>query len=274
MNFVTKFVSFVALCLLLTVAAFAQSQVAVVNSGGFAPLNQVAPNSIASAFGGSMSNTTVLATSVPLPTSLDGVSVAVNGTDAPLFFVSPNQINFLIPGFTSLGTASISVKRNGSVTHVGSVNVLQIVAGFFNQGTTNNLQVNSGYVTDYFTGSPSKDTKFWEFNNTGATVIKSIPAFVTGHNYYGIFYLTGAAAGNTNYKLLQMQEVNTGFRISLNADYSGPSFQFAGLDQFNVKLNNENGYLFPKGLYLCWGEWTNNGTSSFVSSNKFYILYQ
>lgn len=264
---------FVAAVVVLTTTMFAQA-VTTVNSGSFTPQNQVAPNSIASIFGGNLSVTTAQASTLPLPTTLSGVTVTVgglNGALAPLFFISPNQINFLVPGFVGAGNQEIIVRRDGHITHIGTVNVVPILAGFFNQSTSsNNYRVNSGYVTDYFTGG-SSDTKFWEFSASGLPVIKPVPQFVSGHNYYGVFYLTGAAASNTNFKFFQVKNVATGDRITLNASYSGPSFQFAGLDQFNVKLNDNNGYLLPSGTYQCWAEWTNNGTLVFTSTNVFYI---
>src|SRR5438034_1285892 len=48
-------------------------------------------------------------TSTPLPTSLNGVSVAVNGATVPLLYVSPGQINFQLPYETATGTASATV---------------------------------------------------------------------------------------------------------------------------------------------------------------------
>jgi hypothetical protein len=57
----------------------------------------VAGNTIASIFGVNMATSTTLAASLPLPTSLGGVSVLVDGIAAPLFFVSSTQINLQLP---------------------------------------------------------------------------------------------------------------------------------------------------------------------------------
>src|SRR5262245_47388529 len=57
----------------------------------------VAPGTIASAFGTRLATAIESAREQPLPTSLAGTTVRVNGELAPLFFVSPTQINFLIP---------------------------------------------------------------------------------------------------------------------------------------------------------------------------------
>jgi uncharacterized protein (TIGR03437 family) len=44
-----------------------------------------------------------------LPTSLDGVSVRINGRDALIYYVSPTQLNVLAPSDPALGTVSITV---------------------------------------------------------------------------------------------------------------------------------------------------------------------
>jgi uncharacterized protein (TIGR03437 family) len=54
-------------------------------------------NSIASIIGTNLAASTEIAQAVPLPTRLAGTSVLVSGVAAPLFYVSPNQINFQIP---------------------------------------------------------------------------------------------------------------------------------------------------------------------------------
>ncbi|MBZ5626354.1 MAG: hypothetical protein LAQ69_47880 [Acidobacteriia bacterium] len=53
--------------------------------------------SLVSIFGMNLAASTEAASTVPLPTKLGGTSVAVNGVAAPLFFVSPGQINFQMP---------------------------------------------------------------------------------------------------------------------------------------------------------------------------------
>jgi len=81
---------------------------AVVNSGNFAFGKPVAPGTIVTLFGGGFAAGSAAATDTPLPSSLGGVSVAVNGLAAPLFFVSPNQINLQVP-FEVTGTQAMVV---------------------------------------------------------------------------------------------------------------------------------------------------------------------
>ncbi len=92
--------------------------VSVLSSVSAASLAQgfVAPESIVSGFGVDLATATEAAGSMPLPTTLAGVSVAVTDSQgeqrpASLFFVSPKQINYQIPPGTSLGEGEVSVHR-------------------------------------------------------------------------------------------------------------------------------------------------------------------
>ena len=57
----------------------------------------LAPGTWAAIFGSNLASGTTSAASVPLPTELDGVSVTIGGIAAPLNFISPGQINAIIP---------------------------------------------------------------------------------------------------------------------------------------------------------------------------------
>jgi uncharacterized protein (TIGR03437 family) len=96
----------------------------VVGAASFsAPL---APGQVSALFGSDLSTVTAGATAVPLPTTLGGVQVRVSGFLAPLFYVSPTQINFQTPFEVPAGTAETVVIRNG----VASPGVPVTVAGY------------------------------------------------------------------------------------------------------------------------------------------------
>ena len=86
----------------------------IVNGASFSPEAVVSPGSIASLFGMNLAAATVAATWLPLPTMLAGTEVLVNDTPAPLFFVSPSQINFQMP-FEVTGTTVRIVVASGGV---------------------------------------------------------------------------------------------------------------------------------------------------------------
>ena len=105
--------------------------VAVVDAASFRA--GASSESIASAFGTKLASTLVItpSTLAVLPTALDGTTVYVNGVNAPLFFVSPGQVNFAVPVGTISGPASIVVvAKDGSVSQ-GQLLISDIVPGIF-----------------------------------------------------------------------------------------------------------------------------------------------
>ncbi|MDQ2900568.1 MAG: hypothetical protein M3Y07_12335, partial [Acidobacteriota bacterium] len=86
---------------------------AVVNAASFEP-DKIAPGSIVSLFGTNLAQGTASALDAPLPKSLGGVSLTVKGLAAPLFYVSPTQINAQIPFEAIPGAASLVVSVAGA----------------------------------------------------------------------------------------------------------------------------------------------------------------
>jgi uncharacterized protein (TIGR03437 family) len=74
------------------------------------------PNTIVTVYGTNLSFDTASANSVGgiLPTQLDGVSVLIGGYYANLFFVSPTQINLLIPYNLTAGATTLTVLRDSA----------------------------------------------------------------------------------------------------------------------------------------------------------------
>ena len=109
----------------------------VVNAASFWPI--LAPGSIASVFGQNLASSTAQAQSYPLPVTLAGSSVTVNGVPAPLFYVSPNQINFQVPSSTNagpgegigFGSASVVVVTAGGASEPASANTYPRSFGIF-----------------------------------------------------------------------------------------------------------------------------------------------
>jgi uncharacterized protein (TIGR03437 family) len=96
-----------------TSAAPAINASGVVNAGSYSL--QLAPGDLAAIFGVNLASGTTVASSIPLPVMLGGVSVLVNGVAAPLIYVSPQQINFQVPYLLqpASGSANVVVSVNG-----------------------------------------------------------------------------------------------------------------------------------------------------------------
>lgn len=130
--------------------AFAQTPgpVTVINYSGYAPSGQiatvttafpVAPGSIASAYGtfsGVPEAGAAASTLNPMPRELGGLRVRVNNADAPLYFVSRNQVNFVVPAGTPTGRHTVQVVAGGNTVAQGTVQVF----GFGPALATSNAQ--------------------------------------------------------------------------------------------------------------------------------------
>ena len=126
--------------LLLVSTAFAQptpsvTENGVLNAASYARTGEagfaVAPGSLVAIFGSDLASSLTSASSVPLSTSLAGVSVSFNNTAAPLQFVSPGQINAQLPWGTPSGTVSVVVTRDGRASASRNLTVAQFSPGIF-----------------------------------------------------------------------------------------------------------------------------------------------
>ncbi|MGD0773663.1 MAG: protease pro-enzyme activation domain-containing protein [Candidatus Solibacter sp.] len=114
-----------------------------------------APGMILSVFGKGLANSTLVAPSVPLPLTLGGVSVTVNGVAAPLYFVSPTQLNVQLPYETVTGTAILAVNNNGQAA-AGTFPVKASAPGIFVGANSRIVPISSARAGDsvvfYITG--------------------------------------------------------------------------------------------------------------------------
>jgi hypothetical protein len=102
------FIHFIAACCLLPLHG--QQVLSVVSAANNQPV--ISPNSPATVYGTNLAQGTASAQmdgTGALPTAIGGTSVSIGGVPAQLLYVSPSQINLLVPSTTPLGTAAVSV---------------------------------------------------------------------------------------------------------------------------------------------------------------------
>ncbi len=87
---------------------------AIANGASYA--QAFAPGTLMTVFGTQLSPVTRSAVAVPLPLDIAGVSATVNGVSAPLYYVSPGQINVQVPYETGAGLAVLGVNNNGQLS--------------------------------------------------------------------------------------------------------------------------------------------------------------
>lgn len=108
---------------------------ASVSAASFA-LGTVAPESIVAGFGANLAPVTLAANALPLPDTLGGVTVTIKdvlGVErrAPLFFVSPGQVNYQLPASVAIGEAAITLQQNGNIVAAGLLQIAPVAPGLF-----------------------------------------------------------------------------------------------------------------------------------------------
>jgi uncharacterized protein (TIGR03118 family) len=101
-------------------------------------LTNIAPNTFVTMTGANLSGTTRSFASEDivgnvLPTDIDSVSVTVNGTRAFVSYVSPTQINFLMPVSTAPGPVTLQSYNFGCASNAVTVQVDAVAPAFFTQ---------------------------------------------------------------------------------------------------------------------------------------------
>ena len=141
------------------------------NAASFKPV--FAPGMLMSLYGTKLANSTQQAKALPLPLSLDSVTVGINGVPAPLWFVSPGQVNLQIPYETALGNALVVVNNNGQVSSY-TIQIAPTAPGIFNNAaaiTPVSSADRGSTVSVYLTG----DGELTPMLDTGAPPPASTP---------------------------------------------------------------------------------------------------
>jgi uncharacterized protein (TIGR03437 family) len=103
---------------------------AIVNAAAFQP-GPAAPGSIVSVFGSNLAPSVASAQTLPLPTSLEGASIRVNGVPSPLYYVSPTQVNAQIPYEVSTGPATVILSVGANVLLPVPLTIQRSAPGLF-----------------------------------------------------------------------------------------------------------------------------------------------
>ncbi len=206
--------------------------VASVSAASFVT-GQLAPESVAASFGSNLAASTQIASGLPLPTELAGISVRIKdfaGVEraAPLFFVSPNQINYQIPAGTLTGTATIMVSSG----LVGIVEIVGVSPGLFTAdasgaglaaATVLRIKANGEQAYEPVARFDSEMGRFAavpiEVSNPAEQVY--LLTFGTGFRHRSDLAKVSAKIGDTPSEVL----------------FAGAQGDFIGLDQCNIRLS-------------------------------------
>jgi uncharacterized protein (TIGR03437 family) len=161
-----------------------------VNGASFQVNNKpLAPNTIATIkplgiqFGKDTADAFSQSTPIPLPTALANIQVTVNGTPAPLYYVSPGQINFVVPwNAPTGGTADVQVLNTvtGQLLAAGKVPMNTVSPAIF-VGASVGVGVKLAAVINNQSGTvndathPAKRGEYISIYATGQGLVSSPP---------------------------------------------------------------------------------------------------
>ncbi len=195
---------------------------------------ELAADSIASAFGTKLATMMTGAVSTPLPNTLGGTSVKVKDAlgverNAPLFFVSPNQINYQIPAGTADGIASVTITNGLGEMTAGLLNIGKVAPGLFAADASGKGWAAAEAVTVNGDGSQTL-TQVARFD-AGQNKFVAVPIDVTANAAVLVLYGTGIRQRSD----LANVKVKVG-GVEAAVEFAGAQSSYAGLDQVNVRL--------------------------------------
>src|SRR5579884_1504448 len=182
--------------------------------------NVAAPGSIISVYGSGLAQSTVSATSMPLPTQLGGASVQVGVLPAPMFYASPGQINAQVPFETPIGPATIAVTSGGQFMGAAGITIQPTAPGLFTLGDGRAAAINQD-------GSLNTASR-------PAAAGSVVSVYLTGLGAVDNAVATGAAASAVPLSWATSLVTATVGDNSAAVIFAGLAPNFAGLYQVNV----------------------------------------
>jgi uncharacterized protein (TIGR03437 family) len=190
----------------------------------------IAPQSIVSLYGSSLAPAVIQPDSASLPLTLDGIQVVFIDAGlqlpAPLYFLSPGQVNAVVPAIAP-GTTQVQILKNGVVSFSQSLSVTSVAPGFFSANGNGKGVAAATLVTVDAAGNQSSQLIF---SCAGAGNCGTIPLNVSDSS--STFYLT---LYGTGFRAASQVSVSIG-GTRTPVLYAGAQPEFPGLDQINVKL--------------------------------------
>ena len=204
-----------------------------VSAANFSPA-PLAAESIASAFGTNLATTITGATTLPLPTTLGGTRVFVTDSEnvereAALFFVSPQQVNYLIPANTAPGEAKVIIASDDGSLSSATMQVAPLAPSLFS-ANADGTGVASAFALRVAANNAQSYETIAEYDGR-QFVATPIDFGSASDQIYLVLYGTGLRHRS---ELSQVTAKIGGTDVEVL--YAGPQGDFAGLDQVNLKL--------------------------------------
>jgi uncharacterized protein (TIGR03437 family) len=191
----------------------------------------LAPGSVASANGQDLANGPTNEIIGPSPTTWDSTSVMIvdstgKGTPAPLLYVSPWQVNFMVPSGVAAGNAQVKITSGAGVQTTSNIPISAVAPALF---TLNGSGLAAAYAIRVSGGNQIVEPAY-ALNALGSYSAAPISLGSSTDQTYLVLYGTGLQAAGTSGVTATVNGVNT------PVTYAGPQPTFPGLDQVVVQL--------------------------------------
>ena len=205
----------------------------IVNAANF-EAEAVSPGDIVAIFGSQLAPSGAAAqnSSTPLATTLAGVQVLVNNVPAPLYYASPDQVNFQIP-YSATGTITVQVVSGSQNGNIRALNVNAVMPRILLFGTWGVIQ----NATDGLLALPTGTVPGSHPAKPGDVIV----LYGIGFGQTAIAAVEGQAAPSS--PLLQITGVTATFGggfggrpTSTNVLFTGLTPGFVGLYQVNITV--------------------------------------
>lgn len=196
----------------------------------------LSPEGIGSLFGTGLAASTATAPSTPLPTTLDNVQLQITDSanvtrNAPLFYVSPLQINFQLPANTAFGTATANVLLNGITVGSGTFTVTGVAPGMFSANATGS-GIAAAYLTRVSANGTQTDEQLLQYDSNAKQYVAT--PIDLGASTDKVF-LIAFGSGFRNRSLLSGVTTTIG-GINAETSFAGAHNSYVGLDQANILI--------------------------------------
>jgi uncharacterized protein (TIGR03437 family) len=180
------------------------------------------------------------------PTSLGGVTVAVKdsrgtGRLAPILSVSPNQVGYIVPVETALGSAEVTITSPSVTVSPENLDIVRVAPQVFTIAPSG---IPAALVVRVRNGVQTVEPAF-QANTAGG--FEPVPIELGPETNQLFLVIFGTGWRNRNIEPLDYPGSYTAHAIfqaapggdtmaAVKSDYAGFQGEFAGMDQMNVKL--------------------------------------
>ncbi len=195
--------------------------------------SKIAPDSLASGYGTGLATAAGAPSATPLPVTFNGTTVSIQDAGGALrlgqlFYVGPDQVNFVVPAASGSGSAIVTVTSGSGATATTNVDINSVAPAVFTMpgGTT-------AAAVALRATSAGVQSPVTVFQCTSVPVCTPVPMDLgaAGDIVVVTFFGTGI---RKNTGLATVKATVGG--VDAPVLFAGAQAQFAGLDQLNVQI--------------------------------------